>query len=40
MTIIIVTIIDRSPSEKVEHFKYLGTIFSDNLKWQEGAGNH
>ena len=25
-----ITSIDGSPIEKVEHFKYLGTIFSDN----------
>ena len=29
--------IDGSPIEKVEHFKYLGTIFSDNLKWHENT---
>ena len=31
--------IDECPIEKVGHFKYryLGTIFSDNLKWHENT---
>ena len=30
-------LIDGKPIEKVECFKYLGTIFSDNLKWSDNS---